>query len=218
VVVRLAQTIPGLGRAALRGQLRTPERRDSVPARFKKEINMFSSMAALLLVAGSLGAQASAGQRPQAPPRPALTRVTTADCADPVRRDAVLANPEAAIAPWGEYGKALTGHGTIMMDWRSDRLIASGRWTQADKQRFSAELLEDEQFVGEATRGMGMVEEILPPAMLAGDAAKPAPERCAAVITLQGVFERILASVERQWAIADARFAAEARRLGVSLD
>jgi hypothetical protein len=39
--------------------LRTPERRDSVPARFKKEINMFSSMAALLLVAGSLAAQAS---------------------------------------------------------------------------------------------------------------------------------------------------------------
>jgi hypothetical protein len=99
--------------------------------------------------------------------------VTTADCADPVRRDAVLANPEAAIAPWGEYGKALTGHGTIMMDWRSDRLIASGRWTQADKQRFSAELLEDEQFVGEATRGMGNGEEILPPRC--SPATQPSP-------------------------------------------
>ena len=92
------------------------------------------------------------------------------------------------------------------------------RWTQDDKGAFGMRILQDPDFGRELEAGMGLVGEIMEPAMKIGDESVDPVERCRSLIAIQGAFQRITASVELQWGIIDRLFAAEAARLGVALE
>jgi hypothetical protein len=104
------------------------------------------------------------------------------------------------------------------MAWRGDQLIESGRWTAADRSAFGMRILEDPDFAREMEAGFNLALAVVEPAMMIGDTGLAAGERCRALIAVQDAFDRITVAVERQWAIIDGLFAAEAGRLGVTLD
>ena len=159
-----------------------------------------------------------AASRPQPPRRPALPVVSEADCDVPERREALVADPEAAMQAASSYGRALNHYSERLMEWRSDRFIRAGRWTAADKNAFGMRILQDPDFSRELEQGMRLVGGIMEPAMVIGDEARPAIDRCLALLAIQQAFDGITASVEAQWVIIDRLFAAEAQRLGVTLD
>ena len=174
---------------------------------------------AILIASTAAPGTARAQQEPRpTPPQPSLPAVTAADCEAPATRDALLADPEAVIETASRHGMELNRHSERLMEWRGDQFVRAGRWTEADKRAFAARLLENEAFVTEAAAGINMAMEVLEPAMQAADESRPAAERCRSLIAMVGVFDRLTESVERQWRIVDEAYAAEARRLGVSLD
>jgi hypothetical protein len=177
---------------------------------------------ALLLDNGALAQEQAEAPapvtRPAPPRRPELPMPSEADCEVPATRDALLADPEAAMQAASRYGLELNAYSDQLMEWRSDQMLRSGRWTRDDKAAFGMRILQDPEFGRELEAGLGLVGEIMEPAMKIGDESVDPIERCRSLIAIQGAFQRITASVEAQWAIIDRLFAVEAARLGVTLE
>ena len=171
--------------------------------------------AALLTAAVALQA---GDERPQSPAAPAITEISEADCQDSGRRTALLGDLDAVIEPTSSYGQALNSYNERLMEWRNDQFVRAGRWTEGDAARFAAALLQDPEFANAAQSGLTLAEQVLAPATSAADESKPPLERCHSLIRLQSIFGDILRAVQQQWSVADARYAAEARRLGVAID
>jgi len=177
---------------------------------------------ALLLASGS-GAQeptqaSNPVTRPVPPQRPELPLPSEADCEAPATRDALLADPEAAMQAASRYAMELNAFSDQLMEWRSDQLLRTGHWTEENRSAFGMRILQDPEFGRELEAGLGLVGEIMEPAMKIGDESVDPAERCRSLIAVQGAFQRITASVEVQWGIIDRLFAAEAARLGVTLE
>ena len=177
---------------------------------------------ALLLDGGALAQEQAEAPapitRPAPPRRPDLPLPTDADCEVPATRDALLADPEAVIMASSQYARDLNLYTDQLMNWWSEQLIQSGRWTEQDKSEFGMRILQDPEFGREFEAGLDLVGEVMEPAMLIGDESRPADERCRAIIAAQQAFDGITASVEVQWGIINRLFAVEAARLGVSLE
>lgn len=173
---------------------------------------MIATLTALSLLAAPMA-------RPPAPEQPpALLSLTAQDCEEPARRTKLLRTAEAGMAEVRAYGEALNAHSAALMEWRGEQLVAAGRWTEDDKTRFATEMLSDPTFMTEVEAGMAMATDVIEPAMRAGDESRPELERCHGLVEMHAVFARIMDSVRRQWGIVERLYAAEAQRLGVSLD
>ena len=156
--------------------------------------------------------------RPMRPERPATAAVSATDCATPATRDRLLADPEAVIAEAARYGTALNAYSDQLMRWRGEQLTRTGRWSRDDELAFGMRILENPDFSRELEAGFRLAHEVVEPMMKVGDDSRPAEERCLALVAAQRVFDRVTASVEIQWAIIDRLFAAEAQRLGVTVE
>ena len=156
--------------------------------------------------------------RPAPPQRPDLPLPTEADCEVPATRDALLADPETAMQAASRYAMELNAYSDQLMEWRSEQLLQSGRWTQDDKGAFGMRILQDQDFGRELEAGLGLVGEMMEPAMMIGDTSLAPVERCRSLIAVQNVLQRISSSVEVQWGIIDRLFAAEGQRVGATLD
>jgi len=156
--------------------------------------------------------------RPTRPERPAAAAVSASDCATPSVRDRLLADPEAVIEEAARYGTALNAYSDQLMRWRGNQLARTGRWSRDDEVAFGMRILEDPDFSREMEAGFRLAHEVVEPMMKVGDDSRPVEERCLALVAAQDVFDRITASVEIQWAIIDRLFAAEAQRLGVTVE
>ena len=173
---------------------------------------------ALLLASGAQAQAPAPVTRPLPPQRPELPLPSEADCEAPATRDALLADPEAAMQAASRYAMELNAYSDQLMEWRSYQMLQSGHWTEADKGAFGMRILQDPEFGRELEAGLGLVGEMMEPAMKIGDESVDPVERCRSLIAIQGAFQRITASVELQWGIIDRLFAAEAARLGVALE
>jgi len=171
-----------------------------------------AALTALSLLAAPTGPPPAPGEPP------ALLSLTARDCEDPARRAELLRTAEAGMAEVRAYGEALNALSTALMEWRGAQLVAAGRWSEDDKSRFAAEMLSNPEFMTEAEAGMGMAMDVVEPAMRAGDESRPELERCHGLVEMHAVFARITDSVRRQWGIVERLYAAEAQRLGVTLD
>lgn len=180
-----------------------------------------AGIALALLLANSVQAQEQAPApvtRPVPPQRPELPLPSEADCEVPATRDALLADPEAAMQAASRYAMELNAYSDQLMEWRSDEMLRSGHWTSEDKAAFGMRILQDPEFGRELEAGLGLAGEIMEPAMKIGDESVDPVDRCRSLIAIQGAFQRITTSVEVQWTIIDRLFAAEAARLGVTLE
>ena len=183
-----------------------------------------AGIALVLLMAGGAQAQeqaplaAAPTPRPTPPQRPDLPLPSGSDCEVPATRDALLADPEAAMQAASRYAMELNAYSDQLMEWRSEQLLRTGRWSQVDKGAFGMRILQDPDFGRELEAGLGLVGEMMEPAMKIGDESLDPVERCRSLIAVQNVLQRIGTSVEVQWGIIDRLFAAEAQRLGVVLD
>ena len=139
---------------------------------------------------------------------------TEADCEVPATRDALLADPEAAMQAASRYGMELHAYSDQLMEWRSEQLLRSGRWTQDDKGAFGMRILQDPDFSRELEAGLRLVGEMMEPAFKIGDESIAPVERCLSLIAVQNALQRITASVEVQSGLIDRLFAAEAARVG----
>ena len=184
-----------------------------------------AGIALALLMAGGAQAQEQATladpaptTRPTPPQRPDLPLPSGSDCEVPATRDALLADPEAAMQAASRYAMELNAYSDQLMEWRSEQLLRTGRWSQDDKGAFGMRILQDPDFGRELEAGLGLVGEMMEPAMKIGDESLDPVERCRSLIAVQNVLQRIGTSVEVQWGIIDRLFAAEAQRLGVVLN
>ena len=176
------------------------------------------AIAALLLLTMSAPSAAAAPEaRPAPPQRPAL-RLTEADCAIAERRDPVIADPDSFIAESASYGQALNLHSERLMEWRNRQLRATGHWTDEDETRFGLALIEDPEFAEQVAISLNLAMDTLTPFTRFGEEGRSAQDKCRDLVEAGQLFDRISRSVERQWELIDEAFAAEAARLGISLD
>lgn len=149
------------------------------------------------------------------PPRPAKGA-----CADPTAAAALSGSFEDAAMAALDYGNAGSRYSEHLAEWIGQQLVDKGVWSEQRKSAFALSALEDPVIMAELEaqmpRAMTMMEAMMgfAEARDAGDEAAA----CAAALSGLGTVYDIVASNERQWARMHSRYAAEAARLGVTLD
>ncbi|HTU13513.1 MAG TPA: hypothetical protein VMG08_21665 [Allosphingosinicella sp.] len=182
---------------------------------------MFFRMLAVL--AGLVGAPFSAAlaQAPtRAPVRPAMPAMAPLDpaiCADPERRARLLADTESENERIMARAGVSAAYSEALITWRNAQLVRSGRWTEAERMAFTRGLRDDpgiRRSVEAASTAMGEIAQALAP--FVRDASPEAA--CRAIVALRDFDIRMETLDDGQWRAIDAAYAAEARRLGVTLD
>jgi hypothetical protein len=178
------------------------------------------------LLAGLLCAlsPAAAAQAPTQPPiRPVMPDLPVLDpaaCADPARRASILADGERILDLARAHAQADIAYSINLLLWRNARLRRSSRWTDVQEEAFTARLSENPEILRWSEAGETAASESLPDLqpIAAGKGADQQAADCRLLASLRDYAIRIAPIHEAQWRAIEAAYAAEARRLGVSLD
>ena len=182
-------------------------------------------LAALLGLLASLAASGVAqqrppapGTRPVAPARPALPAGNVADCDDPARRGALMADPQRFVLPALEYGSAYRRYLEAMVAWWAGRLIRSGRWTEARRSEFEQGLGALPEVVSASQTQEAGLREVMGTmnGPMSGDLNSAA--ECRTGVARQNGLRQIVEGSEAMLRAIEAAYRAEAARLGVTLD
>ena len=137
------------------------------------------------------------------------------DCGNAEARKRLLQQGDAALAGLEPLMQA-TEQLKAQMDARGARLIATGKWTEADRTRFSARLLFDPEFAAHVTR----MEEFATAVMATLESGFAEPEddarSCRAVLSILDQIARITGVADEGWQLIDRTFSEEERRLGIA--
>jgi hypothetical protein len=140
-------------------------------------------------------------------------------CAEATRASFVAGFP-AQLDAVMNYGQAVGAYGERLADWKGQRLIELGAWTDEDHGAFALGLLEDDGFMGFLNTSMAEVGGMAQSAAAYGEALEAGDEAaaCDSAIEALRAADRIVDSAAAQWAYMHARYDAEAAAHGVSLE
>jgi hypothetical protein len=142
------------------------------------------------------------------PPPPAV-------CEDPAQGAALVAGLEDSLDAVLLYGRDMNQYGSRLMSWRGKQFEDAGVWTAQQSMQFGLRAFGEPDMSGFG-RAIAFGEEVGVAMELRkkGDG----PGACRAAVKALGTARVMVADAEKQWRTVDARYQAEAKRLGVKLD
>ena len=176
----------------------------------------------LALLAGLTSAlfpmTAAMAQAPVRPTMPDLQAIDPAICDDPVRRASLIAGLQDAMEI--AMGRADIGaaYAESLIAWRGSQLVRSGRWTSAQRETFQRQLANAPEIRRSAEAAQAVMRDALQTIAAQASGVDQAVAECQALIVVRDFEIRLIPHIEAQWRAIDAVYAAEALRLGVSLD
>ena len=154
----------------------------------------------------------------QAEPLPNIViapELRATDCGNVEARKRLLQQGDAALAGLEPLMQA-TKQIEARMDARGARLIALGKWTEADRKRFGERLLSDPEFAAHVAKTQEFTTSLMA-TIEAGFAAPQDEERsCRAILSMLDQITRNTALASQGWQLIDRAFSEEERRLGVA--
>lgn len=166
----------------------------------------------------ALAALLLGSQAPATPPLLVAPELRGTNCAVPGERKRLLEQGEAAFEAARPAVQGANARMEARMKAHADRLIARGVWKDKDVERFSGELLTNPEFAAYMTK----LEAIFSAMMGALETMMAAPQdeekSCRALLAMLDEVDKSVALGAEGWSVIDRAYAAEARRLGVSLE
>ncbi|QAY75221.1 hypothetical protein [Sphingosinicella sp. BN140058] len=154
----------------------------------------------------------------QAQPLPNIViapELQATDCGNPEARTQLLQQGDAALAGLEPLMQA-TNQIEARMDARGARLIALGKWTDADRKRFGERLLSDPAFAAHVAKTQQFSTSLME-TLEAGFAPPQDDERsCRAILNMLDQISRNSAVVSEGWQLIDRAYSEEERRLDVA--
>jgi hypothetical protein len=156
--------------------------------------------------------------RPAAPHRPALLAGNLADCDDPARRQALMADPQALVLPALEYGSAYRRYLGAMIAWWGGQLMHSGRWTEAQRGAFEGGLGALPGVMSAGLAQAAALRDVM--ATMNGPISEDltSAAACRTGVARQNGLRQIVEGSEALLRALEAAYRAEAVRLGVALE
>ena len=152
------------------------------------------------------------------PPPPVAPELRGTNCAVPGERKRLLEQSGAAFEAVQPIVRAANAQMEARMKAHADRLVALGVWKEPDVERFTGELLASADFTAYALK----VEAVFSAMLTALETMMAAPQdeekSCRALLAMLDEVDKSFAIGAEGWGVIDRAYAAEARRLGVSLE